>query len=50
MTKQETTISNVIEQLFTALSSDAKVSLMTELYYSMYDKDKDHFLAETENA
>ena len=50
MTKQETTISNVIEQLFTALSSDAKVSLMTTLYYSMLDGQKDEFLRETENA
>lgn len=50
MTKQETTISNVIEQLFTALSSGAKVSLMATLYYSMYDGEKDKFLRETENA
>ena len=39
-----------IEGMFDSLSSNGKVSLMTGLYYSLYDEEKDRFLHETENG
>lgn len=39
-----------IEDLFNNLTSEEKVSLMTSMYTSMYDSEKDEFLRETENA
>jgi len=50
MTKQSNAIYTTISQLFTTLSKEEQVSLMVELYYSMYDSQKDQFLENTENA
>lgn len=43
-------IIEIIVRLFRDLSQTAQVELMTMLYYDMYDKQKDKFLEETENA
>lgn len=37
-----------IKKLWDNLSSDEKVYLMVDLYYSLYDAEKDKFLNETE--
>ena len=36
--------------LFRDLSKSAQVEIMTMLYYEMYDREKDQFLRETDNA
>ena len=36
--------------LFRNLSQSAQVEVMTMFYYDMYDRQKDQFLRETENA
>lgn len=41
---------NQIKEGFSTLSSADKVELLVELYYSLYDGEKDDFLRETENA
>lgn len=41
---------NKIKKEFSTLSSADKVELLAELYYSLYDGEKDDFLRETENA
>ena len=45
MTNQDTIIT-----LFNGLSKDEQVETLVELYYSMYDSQKDEFLRETDNA
>lgn len=50
MTKQTNAIFTCIQQLFEVLPQSEQVSLMTTLYYAMYDAQKDKFLRETENA
>ena len=35
---------------FDSLSSSAKVELLADFYYSLYDGEKDNFLRKTENA
>lgn len=50
MTKQTNAIFTCIQQLFDVLPQNEQVSLMTTLYYAMYDGQKDKFLRETENA
>ena len=50
MKKLQNTICGAIEMLFATLSKEEQVSLMVELYYSMYDSQKDQFLENTENA
>ena len=49
MEKTHSTISGVIEELFSTLTRKEQVALMTSLYYSMYDAQKDEFLEETGN-
>lgn len=48
MKKQD--IISMMRTLFRNLSQSAQVEVMTMFYYDMYDRQKDQFLRETENA
>lgn len=50
MKKLNTKTYDAIQLLFSTLSESEQVMLMTELYYSMRDGQKDKFLEETENG
>jgi hypothetical protein len=50
MAKKTDAIFTYVQQLFGELSKSEQVDLMTTLYYSMLDGQKDEFLRETENA
>ncbi len=39
-----------IRDLFNELTDREQVDILVDLYYSMYDSQKDKFLEETENA
>jgi hypothetical protein len=47
--KKQDTLSTIVA-LFRDLSQSAQVEIMTMLYYEMYDRQKDEFLRETDNA
>jgi hypothetical protein len=48
MKKQD--IISMMCTLFRNLSQSAQVEVMTMFYYDMYDRQKDQFLRETDNA
>lgn len=50
MSEKTKSMMKSIRDLFNALTQDEQVAIMVELYYAMYDGQKDEFLEETENA